>query len=81
MARVIDIGRWTLTVAKTAIWIGIVLSDALRLIAAFGYIPAVVGALLQEAIDLATILYALRALKGRERIKVTAESEVAEANV
>lgn len=81
VARAIDIGRWTLTVAKTAIWIGIVLSVALMLIAAFGYIPAVVGALLQEVIDLATILYALRALKGRERIKVTAEADVAEAKV
>lgn len=81
VARAIDIGRWTLTVAKTAIWIGIVLSVALMLIAAFGYIPAVVGALLQELIDLATILYALRALKGRERIKVTAEADLAEAKV
>ena len=81
VARAIDIGRWTLTVAKTAIWIGIVLSVALMLVAAFGYIPAVVGALLQEVIDLATILYALRALKGRERIKVTAEADVAEAKV
>ena len=81
VARAIDIGRWTLTVAKTAIWIGIVLSVALMLVAAFGCIPAVVGALLQEVIDLATILYALRALKGRERIKVTAEADVAEAKV
>lgn len=81
VARAVDIGRWTLTVAKTAIWIGIVLSVALMLVAAFGYIPAVVGALLQEVIDLATILYALRALKGRERIKVTAEADVAEAKV
>lgn len=38
-------------------------------------------ALLQEVIDLATILYALRALKGRERIKVTAEADVVEAKV
>lgn len=81
VARAVDIGRWTLTVAKTAIWIGIVLSVALMLIAAFGYIPAVVGALLQEVIDLATILYALRALKGRERIKVTAEANATEAKV
>ncbi|MDO5030473.1 MAG: heavy metal translocating P-type ATPase [Corynebacterium sp.] len=73
VARAVDIGRWTLTVAKTSIWIGIVLSVALMMIAAFGYIPAVVGALLQEVIDLATILYALRALKGPERIKVSAD--------
>lgn len=73
VARAIDIGRWTLTVAKTAIWIGIILSVVLMLIAAFGYIPAIAGALLQEVIDLATILYALRALKGPERIKVSAD--------
>lgn len=33
------------------------------LVAAFGYIPAVAGALLQEVVDLAAILYALRALQ------------------
>jgi hypothetical protein len=32
-------------------------------IAAAGYIPAVAGALLQELVDLATILNALRALR------------------
>jgi cation transport ATPase len=34
--------------------------------AAFGYIAPVEGALLQEAIDVAVILNALRALRGRE---------------
>jgi len=33
------------------------------LIATTGVIPAVVGALTQEAVDLAAILYALRALR------------------
>lgn len=33
----------------------------------FGYIPAVAGALLQELVDLATILNALRALHDRRR--------------
>ena len=58
------IGRHTLQVAYTAIWIGIVLSVGLMLIATTGVIPAVVGAFTQELVDLATILYALRALTG-----------------
>jgi cation transport ATPase len=33
-------------------------------VAAAGYLPPVAGALLQEAIDLAVILNALRALRG-----------------
>ena len=59
------IGKHTLRVAYTAIWIGIALSIGLMLVATTGVIPAVVGAFVQEAVDLATILYALRALGGR----------------
>ena len=67
LTKVVDavaIGRHTLRVALTAIWIGIGLSVGLMLIAMTGIIPAVAGALVQEAVDLATILYALRALGG-----------------
>ncbi|WP_313356504.1 heavy metal translocating P-type ATPase [Microbacterium sp.] len=62
--RAAEIGRHTLQVADTAIWIGIVLSVGLMLIATTGVIPAVAGAFIQEFVDLATILYALRALTG-----------------
>ncbi|MGW9628785.1 heavy metal translocating P-type ATPase [Microbacterium sp. NPDC055521] len=62
--RAAEIGRHTLQVAYTAIWIGIVLSVGLMLIATTGVIPAVAGAFIQELVDLATILYALRALTG-----------------
>ncbi|MEJ6555000.1 heavy metal translocating P-type ATPase [Microbacterium esteraromaticum] len=62
--RAVDIGRHTLRVAYAAIWIGIVLSVGLMLIATTGTIPAVAGAFIQELVDLATILYALRALTG-----------------
>lgn len=62
--RATEIGRHTLRVAYTAIWIGIVLSVGLMLIATTGAIPAVAGAFIQELVDLATILYALRALTG-----------------
>jgi len=67
LAKVVDavsIGRHTLRVAYAAIWIGIGISIALMLVAATGVIPAVAGALIQELVDLATILYALRALTG-----------------
>ena len=67
LAKVVDaisIGRHTLRVALTAIWIGIGLSVGLMLVAMTGAIPAVAGALVQELVDLATILYALRALGG-----------------
>lgn len=63
LAEAIAIARHTLRTAKTAIIIGIALSVGLMLVAAFGYIPAVAGALLQEVVDLAAILYALRALQ------------------
>jgi heavy metal translocating P-type ATPase len=65
VADAVAIGKDTLRVAYTAIWIGISLSVGLMLVAATGVIPAVVGALTQEVVDLATILYALRALGGR----------------
>ena len=40
------------------------LSGTAMLIAAFGYLPPIAGALVQEAIDVAVILNALRALGG-----------------
>ncbi|NIH72635.1 heavy metal translocating P-type ATPase [Auritidibacter ignavus] len=60
----VRIGKHTFRIALEAIWIGIILSIGLMLVAAFGYIPAVWGALTQELVDLAAILYALRALTG-----------------
>jgi heavy metal translocating P-type ATPase len=58
----VRVGRRTVQVALQSIWIGIGLSVVLMLAAAAGYVPAVVGALTQELVDLATILNALRAL-------------------
>ena len=52
-------------IALQSIWLGIVVSVGLMVVAAFGVIPATVGALLQEVVDLATILAALRAIGGR----------------
>ena len=64
-ALAVDIGRHTTRMALQSIWTGIGLSVGLMFAAAFRLIPAVAGALLQEVVDLATILNALRALKAR----------------
>ncbi|HEY8295344.1 MAG TPA: HAD-IC family P-type ATPase, partial [Micrococcaceae bacterium] len=61
-ADAVRIGQRTVRIAVQSIWIGIILSLALMIMAAAGYIPAVPGALAQELVDLATILNALRAL-------------------
>jgi heavy metal translocating P-type ATPase len=58
---VIQIGRNTLAIAKQSIWVGLGVSGAMMVVAAFGYIPPAVGALLQEALDVTVIVNALRA--------------------
>lgn len=67
LARVADavaISRRTVRIALQSIGLGIGLSVVLMVLAAFGVIPAVVGAGLQEVVDLVAILNALRALGG-----------------
>ncbi len=63
-ADAMAIGQRTMRVALQSIWLGIALSFGLMLFAAFGFLPAIVGAAMQEVVDLATILNALRALRG-----------------
>jgi len=63
-ARAVDIGQRTIRIALESIWLGIIISVGLMILAAFGFLPAVVGALLQEVVDLVAILGALRALRG-----------------
>ncbi|GAA1223690.1 heavy metal translocating P-type ATPase [Rhodoglobus aureus] len=63
--RVVDavsVGQRTVFIALQSIWIGIAISVALMLVAMTGVLPAIVGAGLQEVVDLVTILNALRAL-------------------
>ncbi|MEE9096176.1 heavy metal translocating P-type ATPase [Pseudarthrobacter phenanthrenivorans] len=67
VAQAVAIGKRTMAVALVSIWTGIGLSVVLMAIAMTGYIPAVAGALLQELVDLATILNGLRALHGADR--------------
>lgn len=64
-ARALQIGQRTIRVALESIWLGIIISVGLMVLAAFGFLPAVIGALLQEVVDLIAILGALRALKDR----------------
>ncbi|MHB1862097.1 MAG: heavy metal translocating P-type ATPase [Gemmatimonadaceae bacterium] len=67
-ARVVEairIGRRTMRVARQSIWVGLGLSGVAMLFAARGYIVPTVGALLQEAIDVAVILNALRTSRDR----------------
>src|SRR5690606_11285378 len=60
--KAVEIGRDTVRIALQSIWLGILVSVGLMVVAAFGTIPATAGALLQELVDLATILAALRAI-------------------
>jgi len=58
------ISRRTIRVALQSVWIGIALCLILEVIAAFGFIPALIGAALQELIDVTVIVNALRAHRG-----------------
>ncbi|CAB4867594.1 unannotated protein [freshwater metagenome] len=62
VARAISIGQRTVTIALQSIWMGIAFSLALMVWAALGQLPAIVGAALQEVVDLISILGALRAV-------------------
>src|SRR5690606_7871485 len=78
-ADAVAIGKRTTRIALESIWVGIAISVGLMLIASVGLLPAIVGAALQEVVDLVTIVAALRALgrrgerslgRARERVAV-----------
>ncbi|MGO1539337.1 MAG: heavy metal translocating P-type ATPase [Leucobacter sp.] len=80
IARVADVAfvsRRTVHIALQSIWLGIIISVGLMIVAAFGYLPAVAGALLQEVVDLVAILSALRALRAHK--SVTHQSDTIQA--
>jgi cation transport ATPase len=60
----IEIARRSRGIALQSVIAGMGLSIAAMLAAALGFLPPVGGALLQEAIDVAVIFNALRALRG-----------------
>lgn len=63
LALALVIAGRTRRIALESVLIGLALSIAAMIAAAFGLLPPVAGALLQEAIDVAVILNALRALR------------------
>jgi heavy metal translocating P-type ATPase len=63
IALSIAIGRRSLRIARQSVIYGLGVSMVAMVVAAFGYLPPVWGALFQEVIDVAVILNALRALR------------------
>ena len=63
LPEAIAIARRARGVALRAIWLGMGLSGLAMGVAAAGYLAPLAGALVQEAIDVAAILYALTALR------------------
>ena len=57
---VLHIAQRTMNIAKQSIYVGIGVSILLMLVASVGLIPPIVGAVLQEVLDVAVILNALR---------------------
>lgn len=64
VAEAVRIGRRSLRIATQSVVAGMALSFGAMGFAAVGALPPVAGALLQEGIDVAVILNALRALRG-----------------
>lgn len=64
LSEAVRIARHARGIAVQSVLIGMGLSLVAMVVAAFGYLPVVAGALAQEAIDVLVILNALRALRG-----------------
>lgn len=63
------IARRTMRIARQSIWAGLGLSGIAMLVAAFGGLPPLAGAAIQEVIDVAVILNALRASSDYRRFR------------
>ncbi len=64
LAEAMRLSRRALRIARQSVLAGMGLSLAAMAVAAAGYLPPLAGAILQEGIDVAVILNALRALRG-----------------
>lgn len=64
LAEAVQIARHSRSIALQSVIVGMGLSLVGMVIAAFGFLPVIAGALLQEVIDVVVILNALRALRG-----------------
>jgi heavy metal translocating P-type ATPase len=69
LADAVEIARHSRTIAVQSAGVGMGLAVLAMVAAAFGLIPPVAGAFLQEGIDVAVILNALRALGGGLRVR------------
>jgi Hemerythrin HHE cation binding domain/haloacid dehalogenase-like hydrolase len=65
-----DIARWSRHIAVQSASVGMALSLAAMVVAALGWLPPALGALIQEGIDVAVILNALRALGGNPAVRI-----------
>ena len=70
LADAMDIARWSRRIAVQSAAVGMTLSLVAMAIAALGWLPPAAGALLQEGIDVAVILNALRALRANPSVEV-----------
>ena len=70
LADAMDIARWSRRIAVQSAVVGMGMSLAAMAVAAIGWLPPAAGALLQEGIDVAVILNALRALRGDPAVEV-----------
>ena len=75
LADAMDIARWSRRIAVQSATVGMSLSLLAMVIAALGWLPPAAGALLQEGIDVAVILNALRALRGNPAVEVELPTE------
>ncbi|ORB23037.1 ATPase P [Mycolicibacterium moriokaense] len=75
LADAMDIARWSRRIAIQSAVVGMSLSLAAMAVAALGWLPPAAGALLQEGIDIAVILNALRALGANPTTKIDLPAE------
>ncbi len=78
LADAMDVARWSRRIAVQSAVVGMALSLLAMGVAAFGWLPPAAGALLQEGIDVAVILNALRALRGNPSAEVELPSDTKE---
>jgi soluble P-type ATPase len=75
LADAMEIARWSRRIAVQSAVVGMSLSLLAMAVAALGYLPPAAGALLQEGIDVAVILNAMRALRGNPSTRLTLSSD------
>lgn len=69
VANAVSVAKHTKHVMIQSVLLGIGLAIISMILAAFGFIPAVLGAMMQEVIDVISITWALTALRSREKMR------------